>query len=192
MNKQTGNIFIVSGPSGVGKDSIVNAVLKKHSNFSRLITCTSRQPRDGEKSKRTYKFLSEEDFLEKIKFKQFAEWQIVHNNYYGALKEDVDLAFSQNKNLIFDIDVKGALTYKKIYPQCVLIFIKYESLELLKQRLQKRDRDISDEEITQRLQTAQSEMLFESDFNYSVVNPEGHLEKAVEEVEKIIKKEIKK
>ena len=190
MNKQTGNIFIVSGPSGVGKDSIVNAVLKKHSNFSRLMTCTSRKPRDGEKSKRTYKFLSEEDFLEKIKFKQFAEWQIVHNNYYGALKEDVDLAFSQNKNLIFDIDVKGALTYKKIYPQCVLFFIKYESLELLKQRLQKRDRDISDEEITQRLQTAQSEMLFESDFDYSVVNPEGKLEKAVGEVEKIISKEL--
>lgn len=180
-----GKLFIISGPSGVGKDTICDEILKRNPDLHRPITYTTRSPRPSEKPGHHYHFVSQEEFKKMIKEKKLIEWAKVYGNYYGARKEDIEKALREGKIILFDIDVQGALHYKKIFPEAILIFLK-APLRDIESRIRKRGEN-KEGEIKKRLETAKREMRYEGEYDYSLLNPQGHPEKAVAELEKIIK-----
>lgn len=193
MNMQTNkNIFIISGPAGVGKDTILNGILKQFPNFVRLSTYTTRAPRIDEGIKKGRIFISNDEFETMIAKNEFIEYEKVHAWYYGAKKSDIDNILHAGKAIIFDTDVKGGLKYKKLYPNnLVLIFIKFEhSIDELRDRIKNNRPDATKQEIELRFQTAANEMTYENKYDYVIVNPEGHPEKAISEVTKIINQSI--
>ena len=184
-----GKLFIISGPSGVGKDTIVDMVIKKNPKLRRAVTYTNRKIRPGEKPGRIYKFVSTDEFRELVKKGEISEWAKVHGHLYGGSIKNISESLEKGENLIFDIDVGGGLRYKEVLPEAALIFLKYSSLFHLVERLKKRP-GTTDQEIEERFQNAQKEMKYEKDYDFRVVNPENHPEKAVVEIEKIIEQEI--
>jgi guanylate kinase len=192
-----GKLFILSGQSGVGKNTILEAIWKAHPDFHRAVTYTTRDPRPNEIPGEDHYFVYQEKFAEMIKKGEFLEYAQVHGEMYGTPKEQVKKALASGKNVLMEIDVRGATQVKKIMPEAILIFIKYESSDIetaIRNRL-KNDLsrgDISEEEIQTRITTAKKEAEYEQYYDYSVVNPEGHPEQAIEAVEKIIQNELKK
>lgn len=191
---KNGHLFIISGPAGVGKDTILKGIIKKIPSLYRLSTYTTRAPRLGEKVRDGRIFVSEKEFRKMIENNDFLEWEKVHKWYYGAKREDVNDVLEKGESIIFDIDVKGGLTYKKLFPKnAVLIFIKFDKdISILKERIKNNRPDSSKEEIELRYKTAQKEMEYEEKYGYSVINPENHPEKAIGEVAKIIENIIMK
>jgi guanylate kinase len=185
----TGKLFIISGPSGVGKDTVANALISNSSisNLKKLPTYTTRKPRPGEKQGKQYYFVTKPEFKKLIAQGKILEWNIYNNNYYGTSRDDLEKALKNGQVVILAIDVHGALNIKKQYPDCCLIFIK-SKLSDIKSRLIKRGQNTA-EEIKERLKTAKNELKYEKFYDYSVENPEGNPEKAVKEVKKIIQKE---
>lgn len=184
-----GKLFIISGPSGVGKDTIVDMMIQKHSELKRAVTFTDREIRPGEKPGRIYEFVSTEKFRELVKKGEISEWTKIHSHMYGGSIKQIAEALDAGNNLIFDIDVEGGLKYKQILPEAILIFLKYDNLFHLIERLKKRP-GTTDEEVESRFNNAQKEMKREKDYDYQIVNPENHPEKATAEVESIIKDEL--
>lgn len=186
MDKKRGQIFIITGPSGSGKTEVSKRILKDKSlNIEKIITCTTRTIREGEVDGKDYFFLSKEEFLENIKNNKMFEFAKVYDNFYGSRKQDVESLLDCGVNVLFVIDVQGAYSMKKIDSNCKVIFIKAESIEELKTRLISRNTD-SEEVIQKRINMAMQEMELENKFDYSVLNPNGKIEKAIEEIEKII------
>ncbi len=177
--------FIISGPSGVGKDAIVNELLEKHPKWSRLKTTTTRDKMS--KEDRKYNFLLKEEFKDMIDRDKMFEWAKVHDNYYGASWQEVRRALKSPQVEVFDVDVKGAQHYKKeLEDQVFTIFLKPKIFSNLKKRLVERKRGENRKEITKRLERAKDELKLESEFDQSVINPQGKMDQAVEEIEKII------
>lgn len=178
-------LFVIAGPSGVGKDTIADSIAKKF-KIKKLPTYTTRKPRQGEKQGEDYYFVSKANFLELIKKGALLEYEIYNDNYYGVPKKEIKEALEQKKRVLLVIGVLGGLNVKKLYPNTILIFIQ-SKLSDIKARLIKRGKE-SQEEIERRLKAAKKELQYKKLYDYIVENPEGHPEKAVEEVEKIIKK----
>lgn len=179
-------IFIITGPSGVGKDSIVNKLKSQGFKFNRVITTTTRKKRKGEIEGKSYYFVSKEKFKKMIEEKKFIEWAEVYKNYYGTQKKDVQKVLKKKLPIIMIIDVQGAKTWKKAYPKKVLvIFIKPPSLKILEKRLRKRSQD-SEINIKIRLKKAKEEMKNLKQWDKVVINKENHLEETVDQVKKII------
>lgn len=186
MNK--GKIFIITGPSGAGKTEVgKNILLNKSLKIQRVITCTTRAIRPGEVDGKDYFFLTKEEFLKNIKNKAMFEYAEVYGNYYGSRKKDVQAILDSGKNVLFTVDVKGAINLKKIDPECKVIFIKAESPDELKRRLTDRKTD-SLEVINNRVREALAELELEDKFDYRVINFNGKLEDTIREVERIISK----
>lgn len=168
-----GKIIIISAPSGAGKSTIVKWLIKKHPNLnlSFSVSCTTRQPRGREENGKDYIFLSINEFKEKIKNKEFLEYEEVYENrYYGTLKAQVDLLVKKGKNVILDVDVKGALNIKKIYKeQSISLFIQPPTLQELRRRLEQRKTDTK-ESIETRLLKAEYEITYAKEFDYIVIN----------------------
>lgn len=186
-------IFIISGPAGVGKDTILKGIVKRFPDLLRLSTYTTRKPRVEEKPKQGRIFISEKKFKEMINNNEFIEWAKVHKWYYGAKKSDVNNVIKKKKSaIIFDIDVKGGIKYKQLFPkEAVLIFIKFgKSIKQLKDRIRKNRPHATKEEINLRYQTAKQEMGYVDFYDYVVINPEGHPEKAIQKVARIIRSMI--
>lgn len=184
------NIFIISGPTGTGESTITNRIIGGFPNFTRLVTATTRSPRLNEKNGIDYYFFSKEDFLKEIEKGNILEHTYVTNRdtYYGTYKPDLEEKLSKDFNIIINPDIVGAKFYKEKY-NAVTIFIKPASLEDLKKRLINREPNISETELQNRLQNAENEIKNEEYFyDYSVVNAEGKLEEAVDQVKKIIAK----
>lgn len=179
MNK----IFIISGPSGVGKGTLVKALVKnKDLNLEWGKTATTREQRDDDKEGSKRIFLSKQEFVNKIKAGELAEKNFYGGHYYGTLKSEIEKSKS---NLVFEIDINGGLNLKKLYPKkTVLIFIT-APLSDIKRRLQERKTN-TPEEIKERLEIAQAELTKAKNYDYQVENPQGHPEKAIEKLEKII------
>ena len=182
-------LFILTGPSGAGKTTIAKEILKKEKNLTKVITCTTRPIRKGEKDGVDYKFFTKEEFEKFIRKDMLLERAIVYENYYGSLRDDVEKIMESGKSVLFVIDVQGAMTIKAKFRGAVDIFIKTPSLDILRQRVEKRKKD-SKEVIGQRMQSARDELKLESEFGFVVINDD--LKEAVKEVQKIIDKAIEK
>jgi guanylate kinase len=178
-------LIVISAPSGAGKTTITKRMLAAHSDkLTFSISATTRKMRDGEQDGVDYYFLTKEDFLFKIKNNELIEYEEIFGNYYGTLVTEVDRARSENKSLLFDIDVKGGISIHSRYPDhTLLIFIAPPSMAILGERLAKRGSE-NTEIIERRLARAEMEMEMASVYAHIVVNDD--LEKAVGEVESLI------
>lgn len=178
-------LIIFSAPSGCGKSTIINILRERGMKFGFSISATSRKPRGTEKDGVEYHFLTPEEFRAKIANGEFVEYEEVYKDqFYGTLKCEVDRKL-EDGDLMFDIDVKGALSIKKVYgARALSIFIMPPSVEELSRRLHGRGTE-TEELIQKRLSKAEYEMSFASQFDHIVVNDD--LGKAVEAIEAILK-----
>lgn len=187
-----GKLIVFSAPSGSGKTTIVQHLLKQENlNLEFSVSCTSREARGDEKHGENYYFISLKEFKQHIKNDDFLEWEEVYrDNFYGTLKTEVERIWSHGKNVIFDIDVVGGLRIKKKFPEKTLaVFVKPPSIDELKIRLKKRKTE-SDERINMRIAKASVELATAPQFDYIIKNHD--LETALNEANDLVKRFIKK
>jgi len=178
-----GKLFVISGSSGVGKGTVIKEFLKRNPEFKLSVSCTTRNPREGEIDGINYFFLTKEEFKKHIDNNDFLEWAESSGNMYGTQKTYVERKLSEGKNLILEIDTKGALNVKKILPDTTLIFILPPSFEELEARLRGRHTE-SEEAIQKRLSSTKLELENSKLFDYEVIN--DSIENAVNALEKIM------
>ena len=183
-------LFVISGLSGAGKDSVVDGLKEAGLDYTRVITATTRSMRTGESEGNPYHFVSVEKFKEMIENKEFFEWARVYDNYYGNSKKVVNEALASGKPVILRIDCQGAKTIKEKIPETCVIFIVPPSIEILEARLRKRGTD-SEEVIRRRLVEVEKESQTPDLWDHVIVNEEGKLAETVEKVKKIILKEAR-
>ena len=182
--KTKGKIFVISAPSGAGKTTLCQTVLKKFPEISYSISHTTRNPRNNEKDREDYFFISQTDFQEKINQEFWLEWAKVHGNYYGTSKKHLGKQTSQGFSVLLEIDTKGAKQIKKLYPDAVTIFIMAPSVEILEKRLKSRATD-SEDIIKERLENARAEIEQKDFYDYIVINDQ--LNTACERICEIVK-----
>lgn len=185
--KPKGQLYVVTGPSGAGKDSVINAVKDHGIQFGQVVTTSTRPMRAIESEGNPYYFVDEPTFRAKIDQNEMIEWAEVYGHLYGCTKTEVESKLQDNTTVIVKVDPQGARSYKKMVPEAVTIFIMPPSYEYLEKRLVNRETD-SPEVIQQRLTTAKRELENLLDWDYLVVNEEDKLEEAVDEVVDIIQK----
>ena len=181
MKKQ---LFIITGNSGAGKNSTATQLLKELPILRQLITYTSRAPRGAEVNDVDYHFISREQFETKIKNNELLEYATVYDNYYGSSRIDLENVWQENKIPLMVVDIQGALTFKKLLPNVVTIFIKADNLENLKKRC--RQRPMSDEDFSKRWQKVLSEIERGAECDFTIVNKENELSQTVEQAKNII------
>jgi len=183
--KNTPMLWVVSGPSGSGKTILCRKLLRKKSlGIVRSISFTTRALKKGEKNQRDYIFITQDEFVKKIKKGELLEWQKVFGNFYGTSRKLVEGAFRKNKDVLLCIDVKGALEIKKKFAKrAVFIFIVAPSEKELIQRTKMRARE-DKEEMKKRLACAKTELSYAKEYDYIVVNDD--LAEAVKNLEAII------
>ncbi|MBS3974843.1 MAG: guanylate kinase [Actinobacteria bacterium] len=183
MANRVGNVFIVSGPSGAGKGTLVQALKDRVPDLWVSVSATTRTPRVGELDGVSYIFLSPEEFLQRKEAGEFLEWACVHGNYYGTPRGLIDEKVAEGKQVILEIDPQGALQVKKAMPDSVLIFIKTPSMEELESRLNTRGTE-SPEQIKVRIRTAILEMELAETYDFVVTNDD--VNRATEAIVRII------
>jgi guanylate kinase len=181
--KRHGLLIVLSAPSGGGKTTICEALLRRRHDLVRSVSATTRPPRRGEREGRDYFFLSEASFARQVRARAFLEWARVHGHRYGTPKRAVERQRRQGKDVVTVIDVQGGLTVKRRERQAVLIFVWPPSLPTLEKRLRGRGTD-APATIRTRLQNARWEMSLARYYDYAVINQ--RLPEAVRQVEAII------
>ncbi|PLV60075.1 guanylate kinase [Thermotoga sp. KOL6] len=164
-----GQLFVICGPSGAGKTSIIKEVLKSVDNVVFSVSCTTRPKRPHEEDGKDYFFITEEEFLNRVEKGEFLEWARVHGYLYGTLRSFVEKHLEEGKDVILDIDVQGALSVKKSYPKAVFIYVAPPSYSDLKERILKRGTE-KEADILVRLENAKWELMFMDEFDYLVIN----------------------
>ena len=184
-----GLLVVISSPSGGGKDSVINALLKIFKSSTRLVTTTSRPPRPGNKEGVDYYFISTEEFEKRVAAGGFVEHNIYNGNYYGIEKKNLVKTLEDYNVVLTQIEVNGKhnLNHKGI--DHLSIFLLPEDLEILRKRIEKRG-GLTPEQIDERIETAKKEIKESTDYDYRIVNKEGKLEETVEEVAQIITKRL--
>ncbi len=177
-----GKLIVVSGPSGVGKGTIVKTLVKRREDVVESVSCTTRLPRTGEIHGREYYFLSKEEFVRRIGENDFLEYDEHFGNYYGTPKSFVREKLKE-KHVILEIDVVGALNAKKAFPESVLVMVAPPSMEELKRRLKGRGTE-TDEEIENRMERISYELSQQDKYDYVIVNDD--LEEAITALSNII------
>ena len=181
MNK--GKFIVVSGPSGVGKGTICDVLIKELDAWY-SVSMTTREMREGEVEGKNYYFVTKEEFERKIKEKNFIEYNLYNNNYYGTPKDKILEKIEDGTDVFLEIDVNGAKNIKKQFPNSLLIYIAPPSIEELRKRLEKRGTE-TEEKIQNRLKIAEEELKQTNIYDYVVINDD--LETAINEVRQIIK-----
>ncbi|MEE8680282.1 MAG: guanylate kinase [Olsenella sp.] len=165
----TPRLFVISGPSGAGKGTLLAELRKQRPDLGLTVSATTRSPRPGEVDGTSYYFLSDEEFRRRIAAGEFVEWAEVHGHLYGTLVSEVKRLLAKGHSLVLEIDVQGALNVRKVYPDAVLIFIEPPSLQVLEERL--RGRGTEDEaSIELRLKNARYEMELADQYDARIVN----------------------
>ena len=189
-NNFQGKAVIISAPSGAGKTTLVNKLLKAKLPLLFSVSACSRAPRDGEEDKKDYYFLSIEEFKEKIKAQDFVEWEEVYKgNFYGTLKKEIERIWEEKKHVVFDVDVVGGISLKEYFKEnSISIFIKPPSMEVLSERLKKRNAD-DRKAIKNRLEKSFEEMKSIEKFDKIIINDELSIstKNIIEIVEKFLK-----
>ncbi|GAB58934.1 guanylate kinase [Rheinheimera nanhaiensis] len=183
MQHLAGNLFIVSAPSGAGKSSLIQALLKRHSDMQVSVSHTTRAPRPGEQDGVHYHFISVAEFKALIAKDEFFEWAEVFGNYYGTSKSTIRDSLSRGIDVFLDIDWQGARQIKTQESSAKGIFILPPSLAELEQRLTKRGQD-SNDVIAKRMAQAQSEMSHADEYEYLIIN--DNFDNALNEFERIV------
>ena len=181
-------LVVISGPSGVGKDSLLQELKERHLPIHFVVTATTRPRRENETNGVDYFFVSKPEFARMIDQDELIEYAIVYNDYKGIPKQQVREALASGKDVVMRVDVQGAATVRKLAPEAVLIFLTTESEEALVQRLKARQTETA-ENLSLRIATARQELKRAAEFDYVVVNADGRLEGTVDTVVAIISAE---
>lgn len=183
-----GLLFVVSGPSGAGKDTLVDALRARMPRLRYSVSATTRDPRPGEKEAEHYFFLKRAEFETRREADGFLEWREYNDNLYGTPREFVERTLTEGYDLIMKPEVNGALAIKKSFPDAVLIFLLPDRFSHLRARLLAR-RTETTEEIARRLEIAHQEVQFIRHFDYIVINEERRSEEAVRDLQSILQAE---
>jgi guanylate kinase len=184
----TGKIIAVAAPSGAGKTTIVKRILAQFPELVFSISATTRPKREPETDGVEYIFLNEVEFKEKIEKNEFIEWEKFYDYYYGTFKSVIDETINFGNTILLEVDVKGALSIKKLYPDAHLIYISPPSYQELVNRLRERNTE-SEGDFKKRIERAKMELSLKEKFDYIIVNE--NLEKAVTETSALVKKILK-
>jgi len=182
--KNKGHLFVISGPSGVGKGTICKRLIAECEQVTISVSATTRAPRIEDKEGVTYFFKTVDEFKAMVEKGRFLEWAIYNGNYYGTPIEAVEAKLNDGFDVILEIDAQGALNVMNIRPDAVSVFIAPPDTNTLYERLRGRGTE-AEEEIERRVKAAQWEMDQKDKYKYIVVN--DHLDKAVEEIKDIMK-----
>jgi guanylate kinase len=180
-------VLVITGPSGVGKGTLIEQLLERIPELELSVSATTRKPRAGEVDGRDYHFLTPEEFRQRLEAGDFLEHASYSGNYYGTLREEVERRLSEGRSVVLEIEVQGARQVRDAMPEAILIFIAPPDEAALRERLEGRGTD-SSEDIEQRLRTAEVELAARSEFPHVVVNDE--LQKAAAELEELVREEL--
>lgn len=181
-------LFIISGPSGAGEDSIISG-LESHLPIERVITTTTRTPRTGESEGKPYYFLPKEAFETGIQENRFLEYARQYNdNLYGVTFDEINRVRNSGRVGIWKIEWKGVITAKKLFPDIIAILVTVPSLSVLEARIRRRDPNVSEEYLKERMDYTREWLRHTGIYDYTVVNKEGELDHAIQETEDIIRK----
>ncbi len=178
-------LLVISGPSGVGKDTVVQRMKERGLPFHFVVTATTREKRLNETNGKDYWFVSKDEFARMIDENELIEYAVVYGDYKGIPKWEVRDALASGKDVVMRIDVQGAETVRKLVPEALLIFITCESEEELERRLRERKTESSDS-LSLRIATARKELQRIQSFDYVIVNRDFHLDDTVNKVRAII------
>jgi guanylate kinase len=181
-------LVVLSGPSGAGKDAVLDELGRRGHTFHRVVTCTTRPPRDGERNGVDYYFLTDAEFEALIAAGGFLEHAAVYGRRYGVPRQQVEDKLAEGVDVYVRTDVQGAASIRKLVPDAVLVFIAPASLDELEGRIRARGSD-DEEHIARRLKTAAGEMARQGEFEYVIVNEPGRLEATADRLVAILEAE---
>jgi guanylate kinase len=187
MNGESAKVFVITGPSGVGKGTLIKKLLERVPNLALSVSATTRAPREGEEEGVDYHFLTEDEFQDRIAAKDFLEFATYSGNHYGTLNSELDRCLDKGRSVVLEIEVQGATQVRAARPDSVQIFIAPPDPAVLRDRLKGRGTD-SPEAIDKRLETAELELASRGDFDHLVVNDD--LDQAAAELESIVRNSI--
>jgi guanylate kinase len=182
-----GKVFVITGPSGVGKGTLIEQLLGRIQELELSVSATTREPRPGEVDGRDYHFLTPEDFRRRLEAGDFLEHASYSGNYYGTLREEVERRVASSRSVVLEIEVQGARQVRDAMPEAVLIFIAPPDEGVLRERLEGRGTD-PPEAIEQRLRTAEVELGARTEFPHVVVNDE--VQRATAELEGLVRDQL--
>jgi guanylate kinase len=188
LHKPLPLLIVISGPSGVGKDSVLHGLKERKLPMHIVVTATTRPRRENETHGVDYFFVSKDEFAHMIEEEELIEYAIVYNDYKGIPKQQVREALASGQDVVMRVDVQGATTVRKLAPEAVLIFLTTESEDALVRRLRARQTETA-EDLSLRIATARQELKRAVGFDYVIVNADGRLEDTVNTVIAIIKAE---
>lgn len=180
-----GLLVVISSPSGGGKDSVINALIKLLPNSARLVTTTTRLPRPGNQEGVDYYFVTAEEFEKKITNQELVEYNNYAGNYYGIEKKHLFFALDKYEIVFTQIEVNGKHNLDKQNIQHLSFFLLPESLEILAERIRKRG-GVDEKTLQKRLKIAQEEIESSGDYDYKIVNKDGYFEQTVEQIRSLI------
>ena len=180
-----GLLFVLSAPSGTGKDTVIHALKQQGMDFYVVASVTTRAPRPGESEGNPYHFISEEKFKQLVDEGELLEYANVHGNWYGQPRQVIRDNLRAGRDVLLKIDVQGAATIRRKVPQAIFIFLVPSSLDELAQRLATRQTE-TEEERLRRLADARKELEQQYRYDYVVVNSQGHLQEAVDQLRAIM------
>jgi guanylate kinase len=180
-------VFVITGPSGVGKGTLIEKLLERIPELELSVSATTREPRPGEEDGRDYHFLTDEEFERRVEAGDFVEHAAYSGHRYGTLREAVEGRLAEGRSVVLEIEVQGARQVRAAMPEAVLIFIAPPDPEALRRRLERRGTD-SREAIERRLRTAELELEAQVEFPHVIVNDD--VQKAADELERLVRDEL--